>query len=94
MKDSPDGTPDYFIDGWGQPIRFIRWPAGLVTDIQDCNSTNSPDPLDPLSIDQRLEDNDLSDPTTLLNDTGILFFHLSILPVQIKSAMESKVRPE
>ncbi len=45
-----DGTPDIFIDGWGQPIRFIRWPAGLVTDIQDCNSTTSPDPFDPTGI--------------------------------------------
>lgn len=45
-----DGTPDIFIDGWGQPIRFIRWPAGLVTDIQDCDSSNSPDPFDPAGI--------------------------------------------
>ena len=48
--DAGDGTPDYFIDGWGQPIRFIRWPAGLVTDIQDCNPTTSPDPFDPTEI--------------------------------------------
>ena len=48
--DLTDGTPDIFIDGWGQPIRFIRWPAGLVTDIQDCNSTTSPDPFDPTGI--------------------------------------------
>jgi len=45
-----DGTPDYFIDGWGQPIRFIRWPAGLVTDIQDCDPNKSPDPFDPTGI--------------------------------------------
>ena len=23
-----------FIDGWGNPIRFLRWPAGFVSDLQ------------------------------------------------------------
>ena len=26
-----DGAPE-FIDGWGNPIGWIRWPAGVVSD--------------------------------------------------------------
>jgi prepilin-type N-terminal cleavage/methylation domain-containing protein len=28
-----DGKPE-FIDGWGMPIRFLRWPAGFRSDLQ------------------------------------------------------------
>ena len=28
-----DGLPE-FIDGWGKPIEWIRWPAGYVSDLQ------------------------------------------------------------
>ena len=28
-----DGAPE-FLDGWGKPIGFIRWPAGFSSDIQ------------------------------------------------------------
>ncbi len=34
-----DGAPE-FLDGWGNSIQFIRWPAGFVSDLQ---------PVDPLS---------------------------------------------
>ncbi len=37
-----DGTPDCFIDGWGQPIGFIRQPIGFTdSDINDKDATNS-----------------------------------------------------
>lgn len=37
-----DGTPDCFIDGWGQPIGFIRQPIGFSdSDINDKDATNS-----------------------------------------------------
>ena len=29
-----DGAPE-FLDGWGRPISFIRWPAGFVSDLQN-----------------------------------------------------------
>ena len=29
-----DGLPE-FIDGWGRPIRFLRWPAGFYMDAND-----------------------------------------------------------
>jgi hypothetical protein len=28
-----DGAPE-FLDGWGNPIGFVRWPAGFVSDAQ------------------------------------------------------------
>lgn len=31
-----DGAPE-FIDGWGNPIGWIRWPAGVVSDLQPLN---------------------------------------------------------
>ena len=37
-----DGTPDCFIDAWGQPIGFIRQPIGFSdSDINDKDATNS-----------------------------------------------------
>lgn len=41
-----DGKPE-FVDGWGMPIRFLRWPAGFRSDFQ--NGT-TPDPFDPMGI--------------------------------------------
>ncbi len=31
-----DGAPE-FIDGWGNPIGWIRWPAGVTSDLQPRN---------------------------------------------------------
>ncbi|WP_428304902.1 prepilin-type N-terminal cleavage/methylation domain-containing protein [Lacipirellula sp.] len=31
-----DGAPE-FIDGWGNPIGWIRWPAGVVSNLQPRN---------------------------------------------------------
>ncbi len=28
-----DGMPE-FVDGWGRPIEWIRWPAGVISDMQ------------------------------------------------------------
>jgi len=39
-----------FLDGWGQPIEFIRWPVGFASPL---NSTAVPDPMDPLRADPR-----------------------------------------
>jgi len=41
--DAGDGTPDYFIDGWGQPIGFIREPSGFTdSDINDPPPATNP----------------------------------------------------
>lgn len=65
-----DGIPE-IIDGWGNPIRFIRWAPGYLTysDIQQRNSDTSPDPFDPLKVDVRWSATD-GDPT---NDPFALY---------------------
>jgi len=53
-----DGAPE-FLDGWKQPIEFLRWPAGFVSDLQpvDAMGNRNPDadhdPFDPFRRDQR-----------------------------------------
>lgn len=39
-----------FIDGWGQPIAYIRWPVGYFSMIQSQNAAIDPDPFDPMRI--------------------------------------------
>ncbi len=53
-----DGAPE-FLDGWGRPIHFIRWPAGFVSDLQPIdpvtnlhNADADHDPMDPFHRDQ------------------------------------------
>ncbi len=61
-----DGAPE-FLDGWGQPIEFLRWPAGFVSDLQTVvlvDGSTTPkrlagdpdadhDPFDPFRVDKR-----------------------------------------
>ncbi len=47
-----DGYPE-FIDAWGRPIRWLRWPAGFSSPLND---TLTPDPMDPLKTDWRWAD--------------------------------------
>jgi len=47
-----DGAPE-FLDGWGNPIRFIRWPAGFAptSSLMTGDPTSDPDPLDHFRVD-------------------------------------------
>lgn len=74
-----DDMPE-FLDAWGQPIEFIRWPAGylaedpanvgVLTDVvatmQIANGKTAPDPFDPLKADARNRDSDQTNDTYLL----------------------------
>lgn len=64
-----DGMPE-LLDGWGNPIYFLRWaPAFLeYSDIQVKNSDLAPDPFDPLKVDPRWTND--GDPT---NDPFALY---------------------
>lgn len=42
-----DGFPE-FIDAWGEPISWIRWPAGYPSALNESYKTTSPDAFDPL----------------------------------------------
>ena len=45
-----DGAPE-FLDGWGRPISFIRWPAGFDRSVLQAFTVNGPpDPIDPLGV--------------------------------------------
>jgi len=44
-----DGAPEFW-DGWGNPIGFIRWPAGFASPVQVLNATTNPDPYDPTGV--------------------------------------------
>jgi type II secretory pathway pseudopilin PulG len=48
-----DGSPE-FLDGWGRPIAFMRWPTGFVapnSPIQINDPTNRHDPFDPMRVE-------------------------------------------
>ncbi len=51
-----DGAPE-FVDGWGNAIGWIRWPAGVVSDLQPLNADGTRpgesdhDPFDPYRRD-------------------------------------------
>ena len=55
--DPTDGM-SMFVDAWGNPISFLRWPAGylnsatyFVTEKQTGNALDDHDPFDPLKLD-------------------------------------------
>ncbi len=47
-----DGAPE-FLDGWGRPIHFIRWPAGFLgeSDLMSGDAQSDHDPFDPFRRD-------------------------------------------
>ena len=47
-----NGLPE-FLDGWGNPIFFIRWAPGFssLSQVQPADSTNFHDPMDPQRVD-------------------------------------------
>lgn len=57
IGDVDDNGLREFVDGWGRPIMFIRWPAeflpanGVITTLQTGNSANDHDPFDPRGVD-------------------------------------------
>ena len=50
-----DGAPE-FLDAWGKPIAFIRWPSGytiangITRTLQQGDATTDPDPFDPMRV--------------------------------------------
>ncbi len=44
-----DSAPE-FIDGWDEPIAFIRWPIGFQSPIQSQDASIQPDPFDPFRV--------------------------------------------
>ncbi len=76
-----DGMPEY-IDAWGNPIAFIRWPAGFVSDIQPMYpnpaggikvryASKNPNPFDVMRVDV---------PTDVRDKRGYRLFPLIVSP--------------
>jgi hypothetical protein len=49
-----DGMPE-ILDGWGNPISFLRWAPGFESQAQIRNCIQAPDYFDPLHADPRWE---------------------------------------
>lgn len=58
-----DGAPE-FVDGWGNAIGWIRWPAGVVSDLQPLN----PDGTRPGEADHDPFDQFRRDAPTVITD--------------------------
>jgi prepilin-type N-terminal cleavage/methylation domain-containing protein len=52
-----DGVPE-ILDGWGRPIRFLRWAPGFTSEMQTRDVVNQYDPFDPLKILSQLHSPD------------------------------------
>ncbi len=50
IKADSDLGLTYFVDGWGNPIYFLRWAPAFVSPLQPANSTQH-DQFDPLNVD-------------------------------------------
>lgn len=44
-----DNMPE-ILDGWGNPIEFLRWAPGFVSEMQTGDAVNQHDPFDPLKM--------------------------------------------
>ena len=48
-----DGLPE-FLDGWGNPIKFLRWAPAYKSPLQpDPATVTQSDPFDPLNVDPK-----------------------------------------
>ncbi len=56
-----DGMPE-FLDGWGNPIRWLRWPAGYPVQF----TLDTPDAMDPIRTDWRWADESVTQKPWLL----------------------------
>lgn len=54
-----DGFPE-FIDAWGEPISWIRWPAGYASELNLGYMATSPDAFDPLRTAAQWNDTTLT----------------------------------
>ncbi|MCA9130656.1 MAG: prepilin-type N-terminal cleavage/methylation domain-containing protein [Planctomycetales bacterium] len=64
-----DGLPE-FLDAWGTPIRWIRWPSGfaspLNTPFNEASNSGNSDALDPIRTDWRWASNSFTQKPWLL----------------------------
>jgi len=92
-----DGAPE-FIDGWGNPIEFIRWPAGFISDVQpldaftatartaiDANIANGDDPF--IGVDLREHKPEFHDP---FDPMGVDPWAFALVPLVYSAGPDGK----
>lgn len=53
IGDTDEDGANEFVDGWGQPISWLRWPSGVVSDLQPRNADGTRVDHDPLDMYRR-----------------------------------------
>lgn len=80
IGDVDDDGMKEVLDGWGNPIAFLRWPAGYRADVAPfpvtsqrrndtgiiTDPTTYPDPFDPFKLDYRWADADVTNDPIIL----------------------------
>lgn len=79
-----DGARE-FIDGWGQPISWIRWPAGVVSDLQPLLPPSASNPQ-PTRADHDPLDQFRRDLPTITGPAPTLY------PPSLKATYEANIR--
>ena len=84
-----DGAPE-FVDGWGRPIEFIRWPTGYVvrSDVMSGDASGDHDPFDPFrtvqpnqTLDEVAPSGSVVVPTRYANAMSQLYGGFRLLPL-------------
>ena len=72
-----DGAKE-FLDGWGRPIFFIRWPAGFAktSDLMTGDAAGDHDPFDHYRRDFKLPNQNLTPPDSVYSSLGPLEDHV------------------
>ncbi len=87
-----DGAPE-FIDGWGNPIGWIRWPSGVVSDLQPLNPDGTrpgDSDHDPFDIYRRDSPTVI---TPLLRDYPTEFYFAATYKDNLRDRMEAAATP-
>ena len=76
-----DGAVE-FVDGWQQPIFFLRWPTGYRSGVQLQDSSVQPDPFDPMRVSDEVAYPD-----------GVLQRDYALLPLIISQGADGPYSP-
>ena len=97
FKDNEIATDDdglsYFVDGWGNPIYFLRWAPELA--LSERNSKNHPDQLDPTEVGGTVISSkaELAGGQWIIDLTGTPQMGWTLLPVVMSSGGVQEYNP-
>ena len=93
MATDDDGL-SYFVDGWGNPIYFLRWAPELA--LSERNSKNHPDQLDPTEVGGTVisSKTELTGGQWVIDLTGTPQMGWTLLPVIMSSGGVREYNPD